>query len=360
MTVRAEMQVHNGDTLGTVREILKKLFTENIVDQLLVPLETPRVDQVTPTFVNKPEQLENANPLAPVMRLNAALLLAQIRDEAPYKKTGAVLRPCELRTIIELAKVERIALDQLVLIGLDCMGTYEPDVYAQIARAHHESPTDELLHWTRQGPVAPYRLRNACQICEHFTPENADLKIGLIGANVREHLFIETNDELAEHLHLTPTPSDGRSKAIERLYAIRHHRREEALSHTAQFLNNIPELVGLIVPCTDCGKCLDVCPFWDTDAFTPRAARERHYDWSLNFPDGRDMIVHDHVIGSFAELIALGRRAISCVGCGMCESACPRDAPLTAIHGVLGRQVQAEFHYVPGHAVQDRLPWTRV
>lgn len=360
MTVQSEIHVHDGNTLGTVRGLLNQLLAENIVEELLVPLELPTVDQVTPTFVKKFERLANANPLAPVMRLNAAMLLAQMRDEKGDKKLGAVLRPCELRTMIELAKVERIDLDRLFLIGIDCMGTYEPEVYTQIARAHHESPTDELLHWTRQGPVAPYRLRNACQICEHFTPENADLKIGLIGANVREHLLIETSEELAERLHLTPAHNDGRAKAIERLYSIRHHRREEALSHTAQFLSNIPELIGLIMPCTDCGKCLEVCPFWDTDAFTPRAAREQHYDWSLNFPDGRNMMLPEHESGSFAELIALGRRAISCVGCGMCESACPRHAPLTAIHGVLGRKVQAEFHYVPGRNVQDRLPWARM
>lgn len=360
MTVRSEIGVQGGDTLETIRGLLKQLFKENIIDELLVPLEVPTADQVKPTFVKKPEQLENANPLAPVMRVNAALLLVQQRDEEHTQKLGAALRPCELRTVIELAKVQRINLDQLFLIGLDCMGTYEPDVYAQIARAHHESPTDELLHWTRQGPVAPYRLRNACQICEHFTPDNAELKIGLIGANVREHLFIETSDELAERLHLTPTHNDGRAKAIERLYSIRHHRREEALSHTAQFLSNIPELIGLIMPCTDCGKCLDVCPFWDADAFTPRSARERHFDWDLNFPNGRNLMMHEHVIGSFAELIALGRRAISCVGCGMCESACPRNAPLTAIHGVLGRKVQAEYHYIPGRDVRDRLPWARM
>lgn len=359
MTIRSEIRVQDGDTLATVRHLLEKLFEKNIVDEMLIPLEVPAADQISPTLIRDPVELEHANPLAPVMRLNAALMLVQMQSANRTKKLGAVLRPCELRTLIELAKVDRINLEQLFLIGIDCLGTYEPEVYAQVARAHRESPTDELLHWTRQGPVAPYRLRNACQICEHFTPDNATLQIGLLGANVREHVFVETSEELAEQLGLASRHNDGRDKARERLHEIRHHRREEVLNRTAQFMNNIAELIGLIVPCAVCGKCLDVCPFWDTDAFTPRSARERHWDWEMNLPDGR-MTMHEHEIGSFSELVALGRRAISCVGCGMCESVCPRHAPLTAIHGVLGRRVQTEFHYVPGRSLDEPLPWARM
>ncbi len=361
MTVQAILEVKDGDTLGAVRGFLKSLLDAKMVDAMLVPLEVPSPDQVTPILASESKQIDSANPLAPVMRINAAVVLARAQKEDGGRRIGAVLRPCELRAVVELAKAGRIDLDRLMLIGIDCMGTYEPEAYAQIARAsvRDESPTDEMMRWTRQGPIAPYRLRNACQMCEHFAPENADVAIGLIGMNVRERLLVQARDEIAGPLHLTARDANGRDKAVARLSSIRHHRREEAMGVASKLLSDLPSLIGLIAPCTACGECLDACPFCDTSAFQPKPAQEPHTDRLRDWPRAQGKSTREREIGLFMELIEWGRRAASCVGCGMCESACPRHVPLTAIQAMLGSKVQAEFNYVPGQSVEERLPWTR-
>ncbi len=361
MTVQAILDVKDGDTLGAVRGFLKSLLDAKLVDAMLVPLEVPSPDQVTPILASESRQIDAANPLAPVMRINAAAVLARAQKEDGGKRIGAVLRPCELRAVIELAKAGRVDLNRLMLIGIDCMGTYEPEAYAQIARAsvHEESPTDEMMRWTRQGPIAPYRLRNACQMCEHFAPENADVSIGLIGMNVRERLLVQARDEIAGSLHLTASDANGRDKAMARLSSIRHHRREEAMANAGKLVNDLPALFGLIAPCTACGECLDACPFCDTSAFQPKPAQEPHTDRLRDWPRAEGKTAREREIGLFMELIEWGRRAASCVGCGMCESACPRHVPLTAIQAMLGSKVQAEFNYVPGRSFEERLPWTR-
>lgn len=340
MVVQSVLKVENGDTLGAVRGVLKSLLEKNIVDALLVPLESPSAEQVTPTLVKEPAQLDAANPLAPVMQLNAAALLVRLQKENPTMRIGAVMRPCELRAVIELAKFGRIALDRAMLVGIDCMGTYEPETYAQIARAstRAESPTDEMLRWTRQGPIAPYRLRGACQMCEFFSVENADLAIGLIGMNVRERLLLEARDDIAAKLNLRPGGANGRAKALARLAEIRKHRREQAMASAAEMLKDIPSLLGVIALCTACGKCQAVCPFCGTEAFIPSAART-----------GEGIL--------FSDLIRWARRAASCVQCGMCELACPNQLPLAAIQAVLGRALQKQYDYVPGRSVEEKLPW---
>lgn len=359
MTVQSILAVRDGDTLGAVRGVLAMLMDKHVVDVMLVPLEVPSPDQVTPIVVKESKQIENANPLAPVMRINAAAVLAHVQKDAGNGRLGAVLRPCEMRAVIELAKVGRIDLSPVVLIEIDCMGTYEPDAYAQIARAsqHDGSPTDEMLRWTRQGPIAPYRLRNACQMCEHFFPENADVAIGLVGMNVRERLLVEARDEVAGKLELPAGPINGRDKAIARLTAIRQHRREEAMSSASRLLSDLPSLISLVAPCTACGECQDACPYCDCEAFTARPSKEPHTDRTRVWPSGGEPRSATRSPGLLGDFIQLGRRAASCVGCGMCESACPHDIPLTVMFRSVGARVQKLFDYEPGRDVGDKPPF---
>ena len=46
----------------------------------------------------------------------------------------------------------------------------------------------------------------------------------------------------------------------------------------------------------------------------------------------------------------------SCVGCGMCESACPSDLPLTLMFRAVGEKVQELFGYLPGGSLEEELP----
>lgn len=357
MTAETVLSVQDGDTLGAVRRILKTLLEEKIVDELLVPLEVPSADRVAPIIVRDPMQLNAANPLAPVMRINSAAVLARLQREESGKTLGAVLRPCELRAVIELMKVGRIDPTQLLLIGIDCLGTYESEAYAQVARASRASPTDEMLRWTRQGPIAPYRLRNACQMCEHFTPEHADITIGLLGMNIRDRIVVQTRADIAEKLHLTATPSNGREKAIARLVAIRHHRREMAIANARQLISDVPGLFALFAQCTGCGECNEACPFCGTRDFRPYPAREGRTQRANDWASGEMWPMHQRETGPFNDLVAWGRRAASCVSCGMCESACKYHEPLTSIQAALGSKLQEMYHYVPGRDINERLPW---
>lgn len=359
MTIRSILEVKDGDTLGSVRGLLKTLLTNGVVDAVLVPVEAPSAERVAPRLVKDVRQLDTANPLAPVMRVNSATLLARLRAGEGMSSVGAVMRPCELRAAVELAKAGRVDLDKFLLVGIDCMGTYEKDAYAQIARAsiYHQTPTDEMLRWTRQGPIAPYRLRGACQICERFVPENADISIGLIGLNVRERLLVEMRDDLAENFPMNGGDAARREKALSRLTSIRRQRREEAFLRTSALVADLPSVLALLAPCTACFECLYVCPLYSSHPFKPLATNAADSQTRRNLPSGEGWTGRERATGPIGELIEFGRRAVSCVGCGMCESACPNHVPLTALQGVLGRKIRDEFHYVPGRSVKDRLPW---
>ena len=48
--------------------------------------------------------------------------------------------------------------------------------------------------------------------------------------------------------------------------------------------------------------------------------------------------------------------AVSCVGCGMCEQACPAKIPLLALFKGVGEDLQKVFEYSPGKSMKDPLP----
>jgi formate dehydrogenase subunit beta len=60
-------------------------------------------------------------------------------------------------------------------------------------------------------------------------------------------------------------------------------------------------------------------------------------------------------------LFHLGRMshmATSCVGCGLCEQACPSNIPLLKIFKTVSYNVQQIFKYVPGRDLEEPLPLT--
>jgi formate dehydrogenase subunit beta len=56
------------------------------------------------------------------------------------------------------------------------------------------------------------------------------------------------------------------------------------------------------------------------------------------------------------QLTRMNHMVSSCVGCGMCESACPSDLSLTLMFRAVGEKVQALFDYLPGGSLEEELP----
>jgi formate dehydrogenase subunit beta len=55
-------------------------------------------------------------------------------------------------------------------------------------------------------------------------------------------------------------------------------------------------------------------------------------------------------------LTRMNHMATSCVGCGMCEQACPSKIELLKLYKTVGHNAQKVFDYVPGRSVDDELP----
>ncbi len=253
----------------TLAGFLKSLLEHKIVDAIYAPL---RIEGggVAPALVQRADLLDAADPLAPTMLINGARAVAAL-TAGGSGRIAAVLRPCEIRALIELTKLKQASLDHLMIIGLDCAGVYDLADYARLCGAL-EDPTVQLLAEAAEGHIRPHdgmALRPACRMCETPAPANAQITVGFIGV---DGLMITLDEDLASRLGLTengegaswPVIPQGdlafREDIIQRLASERRERRDEAMAQLHTTLHDAHGLAGYFAACQRCHNCMVVCP----------------------------------------------------------------------------------------------------
>jgi formate dehydrogenase subunit beta len=330
--VRRVLDVQDRGAVVAVRDLLWKLMEKDVVQGLLVPLQTHPHEAPAPTLIKSRERLEKANPLAPVMTLNSAKIVGLLLSQESGKRLAAVMRPCEVRALVELAGRDQVALDNLITISIDCLGSHDEGDYEQrVALWGDDAPTRESLRWSRLGQIAPYRFRPACQICEQPYYDQADLVIGLFGQNVGEQVLVLMRADLAEQVGLAEngqtrpvTEADlaSRQKTIEGLIARRHATRQRLMDDIQQKTAELTDLLAMFSGCALCGECQEACPLTSPADFDMEA-------YTANTPE--------YVT---ARLLDIVRRSEACVGCGMCEAACQLGLPLMLVTQMIAEREQ--------------------
>ena len=368
--IEADQKNPKDDTLAAVQGFLKRLLETDVVDALLVPLETPS-GTLTPALVSDPEMLDAADPLAPVMGLNAARLAGYVSIREPRGRVGVVLRSCELRALTELVKLKQASLDDMVIIGVDCLGTYDVSDYVAMSK-NGSLDRSALLATAQSGDLVPqgdYTFRDACQMCEKPHVEQADITLALFGADLSSGIPLLVSDEIAEKLGLEEAEGDGKQRddVVKRLVEARTQVRDTRFAEIHQQLEE-EGVEGVFAACVCCHNCMTVCPicYCKTCLFkSPVFDHEpmQYMNWAQR--KGAYRLPADTML---FHLTRLNHMVLSCIGCGMCTSDCPADLPVGRVFRAIGQQVQEVFDYEPGRDVEEPLPlitfqeneWTEV
>ena len=312
-----------GDSVGAIQGFLSAVYERAALDGMLVPMRVDEPPGIEPRVVEA-AQLTAADPFAPFMAVNAALLVTRYVSENPGQRLGAVLRPCEIRALRERAKRESLDVDKVFLVGVDCVGTFDMDDVNW--RGSVDELTRETLHFARQGGVVTYRYRPACQMCTEPMPEGTHITVDVLGLPAHEVVLISTPEAtiaddlrmaelvdgpaspnlIDQHEHMRASVTARRARARQRII--------DALDH--ELAMDLDTLIAHLESCETCQDCLNACAIYPSEVALHSGER-------------------------FSREIVTNRLS-SCAGCGMCEAACTDHLPLTAIFTRIREELLAE------------------
>ena len=368
MAKTVSLVVDKGDVAKALQQLLKNMLDRKLVEAVLVPLELPSKEGVVQGLVTRSGALDAANPLAPVLPVNTANILSKLTRLAPSeKKVAVVARSCELRAVVELVKLRQVNLENIILIGVDCFGAFSVSDYKEFAKTKTPA-TKEFLKTVKDGKSSDARLREACQICEYPYPLHSDITIGLIGVDFTKRVLLTGNTPQGEELicglempeKIVPAGGDeeARAAALKGVVADKQRRRDEVFELTHKECHGLDNLGVIFTPCIGCHNCRDMCPIcyckecvFDSDTFS--FAADKYMGWAEK--KGAIRMPTDTLL---FHVIRLNHMVASCVGCGLCQEACPNNVPVFRIFRFLGSKVQPIFDYVPGQDVEQQLPLT--
>jgi ferredoxin len=282
-------------------------------------------------------------------------------QDHPHSHLAVLMRPCELRAMVELRKRHRVCYQSiaggnphegLVVMSVDCPGTFSEAEYTQ--EVSSRQPDAEMIHvqvsYGKQASYVPYRVRQSCQMCDSPSPLGADVVIGTIGIEPQgDLLVIARSEEIDAELQLPSVTDDVatefqvvcREMMVGKLADQRAERRAALIDGHILSSQDMTSALAMFARCTLCADCLDACPLYDGEL-----------TGMLGVGDGRQ---NGHAL--LSEIVQVSRWLVSCSGCGMCRESCEHGVPLHQVITALSHRIQAELNYRPGDPAQP-LPWT--
>jgi formate dehydrogenase subunit beta len=346
----------DGNPQAAIRSVLRGLLSAKLVDAVMVAARTPYSALPMPALCSDPAKLEAADPLAPVAPFNAARQAASLLRHDSGRRVAVVLRPCEVRALVELAKLRQCTLENSILIGIECLGRMENSVYLETLK---EVPDLTIAFYQSSGYQD--RVTTACQACLAFQPATVDLAIRLLGHDPADSIGLEALTDKGRSLlgaiGMTPAqPPDGREAAAAVTLERRRQRRAALLRDAGDQTGSMVKLQEYFATCLNCYNCRVACPVcyckecvFGTDVFA-------HPPEVLLRRAAKRGVVKLPTDTTMFHLTRMAHMSHACVACGHCTSVCPSHIPVADVFIKVAAETQALFHYEPGRDVNEPIP----
>ena len=364
MATTAKIKVDEGGPVVALQGFLRGLLEDESLGGVLVPVHLFGKSMPMPTLVTDPDQLSGADPLAPAFPMNSAKLLSRLTRGQSGERIAAVLRPCEIRAFVELVKLNQGSLDDVVIVGIDCMGAYDNTDYKIFLGDRDSFEATLAFHGPTGGggvsEVEGVDIASACKSCEFPAPTNADIVIGLAGAKLSEAIPVIADsargEALVGRLNLPDMTADGRKEVLDGLIKTRTEHRDAMIEETKAVTGTLTDLSEYLAGCVNCYNCRVACPVcyckecvFNTDVFEHKPWQ--YMGWAKR--KGSLKLPTDTI---FYHLTRMSHMSMACVGCGQCSNACPNGIPVMELFRTVAARTQKSFDYVPGRSLDESPP----
>ena len=364
MAISAKLNVTDQDLLTSLKDFFRSILQLEDVSAILVPQHLPMKNVVMPTLITDPERLDGVDPLAPMFPANTAKVVSRLTRKPAGGKVAVVLRSCEIRAFVELVKLKQGYLDELVIIGIDCLGTYKNRDYFKFVGEDVTESTKKFYQSVLSGgepAIDGVDIATACKACEHPVPESADIIIGLFGLDTNNQLLVQAKnsrgEEILNRLDLSRMEEpQARRDAVESLINQRKDYRDKMFAETTSATNTLEKLTQYLANCINCYNCRVACPVcyckecvFVTDVFNHEPSQ--YLKWARR--KGAIKMPTDTV---FYHITRLAHMSTACIGCGQCSNACPNDIPVMELFRTISQRTQKAFDYEAGRSIEEDPP----
>lgn len=364
---------------GVVTSLLKFALDNGRVDAALTvkARDGNRYDGI-PVLVTDSKDIVETGGSLHCTSPNMARFLKEYLNGASDQKIAVVVKPCDAKAIIELAKRYQVNLDNLLLIGLNCTGTLPSAKAKKMFRDEFEvDPADiiaediednkliirlkdgtekekELAELEQKG----YGRRENCRRCETNIPIMADIACGKWGATDKNTTFVEVCSEKGSEFiesaiedgcikadNPTTEAVENRKQKDEAAVELAKQQQEKDFASLNDMSNEEKANYWLeqFNHCIKCYGCRDACPICYCDECFLEAGRgfvpSGEVPPDVLFP----MVRAAHVMDS-------------CVNCGQCQDACTMELPIARLIFMLSKELGDIFNYEPGIDVSQLPP----
>ncbi len=321
----------------TIVNIVAGMLKSGLVDEVLAFVQGLNESDLIPSFLTEEQEAEKITVVS-YYPCSLAKLAAKYGEKE--KKIGLVVRPCDARAMIELAKRRQVNLDRFYLVGLECYGVAKAkDKYREIYIFPDKMEVEGELK-----PLDEEILSPQCRRCEYPVPFMADVSCRIepdgntyVTANTEKGREILSAAGISSVERPQPEITSLKERASrwqERDFGeIRGMKPEERLSYWLRQFDK----------CIKCYGCRNSCPlcYCEDCYLEPRRLLIK----AENFPP--EKLFH------ITRLIHVGD---SCLNCGQCEAACPMEIPISKLYHMLYKELSSIFKYESGIDISSLPP----
>ncbi|MCK4655147.1 MAG: 4Fe-4S dicluster domain-containing protein [Candidatus Cloacimonetes bacterium] len=341
----------------TILSFFKEALEKKIFDAVLIPVKVPAGDSYTWILIEDVSLFKDAAPIAPIMPVQGANALSSLtRKGKGNLKIAAIMRPCEIRAAIELAKLEQVHLENVSLFSFDCPGALPLSDYVQNPKKGEEIFESFFTEnkWNEKS------IKPICRMCDNFSLPNCDLHFGILGVEKNSILLIPNSfkgEGVLNEMGITfKNDLSEWKKKVDEIKKEKEKIKKETYHNIQPMVEGLDNLVQTFAKCIGCHNCMSVCPIC--------YCRQCYFDSEISKFTSDNYLLRAEKRGAIrfpTDIILfhtgrMSHMSLSCVSCGMCEDVCPASIPVAQIFSYVADKTQKAFEYQPGRDTGEPLP----